>query len=133
MNLSVVGSRSLKDIPKAMIDAMAIVNYVIENNDITHFISGGAAGPDKWGEAAVASYGIAKTIYKPEWDKYGKSAGFRRNVDIINASDIILIFWDGKSKGTSHDIMLARKENKHYALYIWQKTREWKKIESTIT
>ena len=133
MNLSVVGSRSFKDNATAMIEAVAIISNVIERYDITHFVSGGAAGPDKWGEATAAGYGISSTIYKPNWDKYGKSAGMRRNVDIINDSDIVLIFWDGKSKGTSHDIMLARKAEKQYALYIWTKTEEWSEIESTIT
>ena len=133
MNLSVVGSRSIKDNATAMLGAVSIMNNVIEKHDITHFVSGGAAGPDKWGEATAAGYGISRAIYKPDWDKYGKSAGMRRNVDIINDSDIVLIFWDGKSKGTSHDIMLARKCKKQYALYIWAKTEEWSEIESTIT
>lgn len=133
MNLSVVGSRSLKDNAAAMIEAIAIISRIIEKYDITCFVSGGAQGPDKWGEATAAGYGISRTIYKPEWEKYGKSAGIRRNLDIINDSDIVLIFWDGKSKGTSHDIMLARKCEKQYALYIWAKTDEWSEIESTIT
>jgi len=131
MNLSVVGSRSLKDNAAAMLGAVAIISNIIEKYDITHFVSGGAAGPDKWGEATATGYAILSTIYKPDWDKYGKSAGIRRNVDIINDSDLVLIFWDGKSKGTSHDIMLARKCKKQYALYIWSKTEEWSEIEST--
>lgn len=132
MNLSVVGSRSLKNNDVAMVEATSIMSNVIEKYDITHFISGGADGPDKWGEVIAASYNIPRTIHKPEWDKYGKSAGYRRNITIINDSDIVLIFWDGKSKGTSHDIMLARKAEKQYALYIWTKTEEWSRIESTI-
>ena len=34
------------------------------------------------------------------WDKYGKSAGHRRNAIMADNADILLAFWDHKSKGT---------------------------------
>ncbi len=44
------------------------------------------------------------TIFIAEWDKYGKSAGYIRNRLIVQESDMIVAFWDGKSKGTKHSI-----------------------------
>lgn len=38
----------------------------------------------------------------------GKAAGFIRNKQIVDACDMVLAFWDGKSKGTEHTIKLAR-------------------------
>ena len=49
------------------------------------------------------------------WDLYGKSAGFRRNIEMAdyaiadNSRGILLAFWDGKSKGTKHMIDIANK------------------------
>jgi hypothetical protein len=47
-----------------------------------------------------------------EWNKFGKSAGYRRNVTIVEHSDIIVAFWDGKSKGTQHTINIAKEKGK---------------------
>ena len=52
--------------------------------------------------------------YKANWDKYGKSAGYKRNAEMVNQldkNDIAFIFWDGKSKGTKHTIDLCNKNN----------------------
>jgi hypothetical protein len=132
MKLAVVGSRSHKDNLPAKEEAISMICGAILALDVDKIVSGGAAGPDKWSEEAANEMSIETIIYKPDWKTYGKSAGFRRNRDIINDADYVLIFWDGNSKGTSHDIMLARKNNKPYALFVWQKTNEWRKIESTI-
>jgi hypothetical protein len=132
MNLAVVGSRSLKDSLPAKEEAKSLVRGAILALGVDKIVSGGAAGPDKWSEEAADEMKIETVIYKPDWKTYGKSAGIRRNRDIINDADSVLVFWDGKSKGTSHDIMLARKNNKPYELFVWQKTSEWRLIESTI-
>lgn len=57
---------------------------------------------------------IAATIieYLPDWDKYGKSAGFKRNTTIVEACDTLLAFWDGKSRGTQDSIAKAEKLGK---------------------
>jgi len=132
MNLAVVGSRSFKDNLEAKKEAKSLIAGAILALDVTTIVSGGAAGPDKWSEEVANQMNIETIIYKPEWKKYGKSAGMRRNRDIINDAESVLVFWDGKSKGTSHDIMLARKYNKPYVLFVWQKSNEWRKIEGTI-
>jgi hypothetical protein len=133
MNLSVVGSRSFASfeiLPKRK--AKSIIQDFMFFYKIEKYISGGAKGPDSWGEEIADNFKLSKIIYRPDWNKYGKSAGYKRNIDIINNADYVLIFWDGKSKGTMHDIKLARKNKKPYALYVWQKTDEWREIESTI-
>jgi len=37
---------------------------------------------------------------KTDYDKYGRSAPLNRNITIIENSDLVLAFWDGKSRGT---------------------------------
>jgi hypothetical protein len=44
--------------------------------------------------------------------KYGKSAGFKRNVDIIKAATHVIAFPSIYGKGTQHSINLAKKSCK---------------------
>jgi hypothetical protein len=50
--------------------------------------------------------------YPADWEKYGKSAGPRRNEQMAKISDYIICFWDGKSKGTKSMIGYAKKYGK---------------------
>jgi hypothetical protein len=43
---------------------------------------------------------MRKKIFPPVWEHHGRFAGAIRNNDIIDYADIMVIFWDGKSKGT---------------------------------
>lgn len=71
------------------------------------FVSGGAEGADVLGEKLADQYNIPKSIIRPDWEKYGKRAGFVRNAEIVDAVDIIFAFWDGYSKGTENAIKHA--------------------------
>ncbi len=75
----------------------------------TIVISGGARGVDKTAEQAARSYGLETLILPADWERFGKSAGFRRNHDIVGRADRVVAFWDGKSRGAKHTIDLARK------------------------
>jgi aspartate aminotransferase-like enzyme len=132
MNLAIVGSRSLKSSLPARVTAQDIIRNYLRDGKFTKIVSGGAVGPDKWAEEVAEQFNIETIIYKPDWNTYGKSAGIRRNVDIINSADFVLIFWDGSSKGTAHDIKITRKNGISYELYQWDKTSVWRKIESSV-
>ena len=108
IKLAIVGSRTFNDYN--LLELTVKANYDVPN--ISQIISGGACGADKLAEHFAKNNNIETTIYKPDWNKYGKRAGYMRNVDIINAADHVLAFWDGNSKGTKHDIDIAIKYNK---------------------
>lgn len=78
----------------------------------TTIVSGGARGADNLAEQFANDYWCELIVHPAEWEKYGKQAGFLRNIDIVKDSDIIFAFWDGKSKGTKHSIDLANKMGK---------------------
>lgn len=104
VKLAVVGSRTFND-----------YEYMVETLkwfDIKKIISGGARGADKCAERYAAEHGIDFQVFEANWDKFGKSAGYRRNVQIIEAADEVVAFWDGKSPGTQHDIQLAEERGK---------------------
>ena len=74
-------------------------------------ISGGARGADLLSERFADEYQLEKIIYKPNWDKYGRAAGFIRNSQIISDAEVLVAFWDGTSKGTKDSIDRANKKN----------------------
>lgn len=77
-------------------------------------IEGGAKGADLLGKRFAKYNNIECKEYKADWNKYGKSAGYRRNAEMVNQldkNDIAFIFWDGKSKGIKHTIDLCNKKN----------------------
>ena len=107
------------------------INRFLNKNNTIHedviIVSGGAKGVDTLAERYAIEYNIPIDIYKAEWNnfnhpckikhnengKYNALAGFNRNKDIVKNSDIILAFWDGKSKGTENTIMVADDLNKN--------------------
>ena len=82
---------------------------VMEFGNIT-VISGMARGADALGVHMAQIYGLDLIEYPAQWDIYGKSAGFKRNEKMLveGKPDVVIAFWDGKSKGTAHTISRAK-------------------------
>ena len=73
-------------------------------------ISGGARGADTLGEKYAQDEGFSLEKFPANWNKFGKSAGFKRNEQMAEVADALIAFWDGKSHGTKH--MIEIMENK---------------------
>jgi len=71
-------------------------------------ISGGALGADKLGEDYAEDNDLSIVRMPAEWDKYGKSAGYKRNKQMAEIATHCVCFWDGESKGTKHMIDIAK-------------------------
>ena len=91
MKIAVIGSRSFNNF-KLLEDTLS--SY---ESKITTIVSGGARGADSLAESWAEKYKKETIIIKPDWDKHGKSAGFIRNRDIIEACDGCIAFWDQES------------------------------------
>jgi len=72
-------------------------------------VSGAARGADKLGERLAKEFNLGLKQFPADWDTHGKSAGYIRNSEMVDYADILIAFWDGKSKGTKHMIDLATK------------------------
>jgi len=81
-------------------------------------ISGMAKGADLLGRQIALEHNIPVLEMPAEWDRYGKSAGYRRNEDMQNKATHCIAFWDGSSKGTKHMIDIMHKHNKGNQTYI---------------
>ena len=113
MKVAVIGSRDFNDYEE--------VKQTLSTINITLLVSGGAKGADTLGERYAKEHNIETKIFLPDWEKHGKKAGFLRNTDIINESDLVIAFWDGQSKGTKDSIEKAFKSEKK--LLIITKTK----------
>ena len=63
-------------------------------------VSGCANGADALGEKYANENGLKIEKHPANWEKYGRSAGPRRNKQMAEVSDYVICFWDEKSKGT---------------------------------
>ena len=102
MKLLIAGSRNITE--------FNLSPYIPKDTDL--IISGGAKGIDEIAELYADKHRISKLIVRPKYTLYSKAAPLKRNEEMINLADKILIVWDGKSKGTEYTINYAKKMNK---------------------
>lgn len=72
-------------------------------------VCGMARGADTLGEQYAKEKGYAVNYFPADWNKYGKSAGYRRNEQMAQNADALVAFWDSQSRGTKHMIDLANR------------------------
>ena len=109
MKLAIVGGRDFNDYD-LLLETMGL--FYEAHSSFDTLISGGAKGADSLGERWAIYWKIPIERYLPDWNKYGRAAGFIRNQDIVDACDMVLAFWDGKSRGTQDTIAKAQKAKK---------------------
>lgn len=108
MKVAVIGSRGLS------VDHLE--KYL--PTETTEIVSGGAQGVDTCARDYALAHGLKLTEFLPEYDKYGRGAPLRRNITIIEHADLVLAFWDGKSRGTKFVIDNCKKRNVPVRVYI---------------
>jgi len=86
-------------------------DYFLQNKEDIIIISGNARGADSLGEQYARERNLKIDSHPADWDKFGKSAGYRRNKEMVDVADAAICFWDGKSKGTNHTINLCKEKN----------------------
>ena len=83
-----------------------VTKFIGEEVDVT-IISGLARGADTLACRFAQELGFPLEGFAAEWDKYGRSAGIRRNKYMAKHADALSAFWDGESRGTQHMIDYA--------------------------
>lgn len=115
LRIIVAGTRTFNDyiLLKAKMDN--IIKELKQNyNRPIRIVSGKAKGADTLGERYARENGYALSEFPAKWDLYGKGhAGYVRNVDMAvfasekNNIPILVVFWDGVSKGTKMMLDIA--------------------------
>lgn len=108
--LAIVGSRNYPQ--------MHLVSaFVRRLRPTTAVVSGGARGVDTVAEKTARDRGLEVIVFLADWDRLGRSAGMKRNKDIVDAADGVVAFWDGKSRGTANSIERAKRAGKWLRVY----------------
>ena len=108
MRVAVIGSRGLR--------VESLGEYLPEGT--TEIVSGGARGVDTSAREYALGHGLKLTEYLPEYTRYGRGAPLRRNITIIESADLVLAFWDGKSRGTKYVIDNCKRRNIPVQVYL---------------
>jgi hypothetical protein len=112
MKIAVVGSRDFVDVSLLYKILNDLKEYYNSFDPFDLLISGGAKGVDSLAEQYAKEHGIKTKIFLPDYLKHQQGAPIRRNLLIVKEADLIVAFWNGKSKGTKNVMMTARKLNK---------------------
>ena len=79
---------------------------------ITEIVSGKARGMDTLGEKWAKEHNIPIKEFPADWNKYGKSAGYRRNEQMSLYADSAVIIMTKGSLGSTHMKNLMEKVKK---------------------
>ena len=112
MKTIIAGGRDFED--------FSLLKRVLEQEipwKITSVVCGGATGADENGEIWALSQKIPVEYFNANWNKFGKSAGVRRNTEMAKNAEALIVFWDGKSKGTRNMLQTAHKYKLKTFLY----------------
>ncbi len=126
MRVIIAGSRSFTNynlLVKKCIKIFFILKSEGYNTqrDFIEIISGTAKGADKLGKKFAHNFQLSLIKFHANWEKYGKSAGYKRNVEMARYASqskklgVLIAFWDGTSKGTKHMLNIA----KEYGLRVY--------------
>jgi hypothetical protein len=113
MFLLVTGSRDFPQSESWFIHSK--LDAVLKTNPDMVMINGGARGADTICLRWAAIRGVPTEVYKAEWSKYGRGAGPKRNLQMVNrlaevGGDTVMAFVYGRlidSRGTRSCVNIA--------------------------
>lgn len=105
VRLIVAGSRGYNNYD----EFSAILKMFVEDLELKHpgepilFITGRAKnGPDNMVIQWCVEHERPWVEYPADWDQFGKRAGYIRNTEMAEVGTDLIVFWDGKTKGSMH-------------------------------
>jgi hypothetical protein len=116
MKLIIAGSRTFADYQ------LLCQTLAPERPHITQVLTGGARGADQLGYRWAWKHAIRHQLFRAEWERFGKSAGVRRNAQMAQDGDVLIAFWDGQSPGTRHMISYMQQLGKPVVVIRFEAT-----------
>ena len=100
MKYIVAGSRTIDMGPENFKKALSLLKVHIDPFLDTVISGECPRGPDAAAKAYAHWYGIKYQGFPADWDRHGLSAGPKRNAQMAEAGDVLVLIWDGESKGS---------------------------------
>jgi hypothetical protein len=115
MKTIIAGSRS--------ITKLFVVSEAIKSSgwaeQITEVVSGNARGADMLGEMWAMRNSKPIKRFRADWDRYGKKkAGKKRNKEMAEYGDALILVWTGKSSGSKDMLQQMQELGKPTYSYI---------------
>lgn len=113
LRIIIAGTRTFDDYGLLEKEVSRTINRYDRDKGLIKIISGGAKGADTLGERFAKEKGYEIKRFLPDWECFGKKAGYLRNAEMACYSGddgnegVLIAFWDGESKGTKLMIDLA--------------------------
>lgn len=105
MKILVCGGRDYQDKDHLV----NVLTFIKLHSDLTEIIHGGASGADSLSGEFARSAGIKETVFPADWERYGKYAGPRRNIEMAEQNPDLVVAFPG-GKGTRHMIDISKKK-----------------------
>ena len=102
MKVIIAGSRGISNYAQ-LCDAVRRSGF-----PISRVLSGMAGGVDTLAVRYATENGLPLDPFPAQWATWGRSAGYKRNVEMARNADALIALWDGKSPGTNHMIRVAK-------------------------
>ena len=109
--ITIGGCRHFEDFEFFKTHIDPIIAQLDLDSDII-ILSGHCRGTDYLTERYAVENGFCLELFPAKWQQYGRSAGIVRNKKMVEQSDFVIAFWDGKSRGTKNLIDNAVKLSK---------------------
>ncbi|WP_019946740.1 SLOG family protein [Hymenobacter aerophilus] len=94
--VGVTGSRSLQ----ACAPLLARLEQLQAAGQLGRVVCGGAAGVDSLAADWCRAHGVPLLELRPDYANHGPAAPHVRNAEIVRGADLVLVCWDGQSRGT---------------------------------
>ena len=119
----ICGSRKWPETDAERVEEM--LNYLDQEMLFMTIVVGGAPGIDTIAEKWARKRNKTVKVFAANWNKYGKSAGPRRNQQMLDEGkpDIVIAFPDPKSSKGTQD-MISKAERADLPLIIVDKDEE---------
>lgn len=108
MKTAIIGSRNITNVD--------LSRFIPSGT--TEIVSGGARGVDTVAKRYAVDHGLKLTEFLPDYEHFSRGAPLKRNITIIENADIVLAFWDGKSRGTKFVIENCHRKNIPIKIYL---------------
>jgi len=118
MIIGIIGSRRRNTQEDKDLIEKQLLKILNEDKDITICSGGCKSGGDHFAEELASKYRLKKKIYPANWSKFGKGAGFVRNTEIAEDSDILIACVASDRKGGTEDTIKKFKKMKPFGEVI---------------